>query len=390
MDNTTGERIFGEDDQQGLEQETLFPELNQIPDKIDHPFDPNQIKISRRVVTIGQIASRIEHGEVELAPDFQRRARIWDISRKSKLIESILLRIPLPVFYVAADDRENWRVVDGLQRLTTIYDFIHTESVHSFSLRGLEYLSALEGTTFTQLPRSIKRRIDETELNINVIESGTPDEVMFNVFKRINTGGITLNGQEIRHALNPGPARGFLLSLVESEEFRRATDDSVRDDRMGARELALRFCAFSMTSPESYYGGDLDGFLNDAMKRLNDMSNSERQALRNRFRLAMTRAEEVFGNDAFRKRYTMTAPRTPINRALFEAWSVRLAELSEGDFWNLRSKSSMLRDEFSMALMDNYEFERSVSVATGSRARVLLRFNTVQKLIKEVLDAQFD
>lgn len=387
MDNTTGEGIFGEGDQQGLEQESLFPELLEPPEKIDRPFDPHQIKISRRVVTVGQIASRIEHGEVELAPDFQRRARIWDLSRKSKLIESILLRIPLPVFYVAADEKENWRVVDGLQRLTTIYDFIHTETIYSFALRGLEYLSAYEGVTYLHLPRSIKRRIDETELNINVIESGTPDEVMFNVFKRINTGGITLNGQEIRHALNPGPAREFLSSLADSSEFKEATDYSVRDDRMGARELALRFTAFWLTRPESYYGGDLDGFLNEAMKRLNRMSEQERLDLKSSFLASMQRADEIFGSDAFRKRYSATSPRTPINRALFEAWSVCLAKLDSADFLRLKEKSTDLKENFSIELIDNYEFERSISVATGSRAKVLLRFGTVEKLIQEAINA---
>jgi hypothetical protein len=387
VDTTTGERIFEGDDQQGLEQESLFPELTDLPEKIDRPFDPHQIKISRRVVTIGQITSRIEHGEVELAPDFQRRARIWDITRKSKLIESILLRIPLPVFYVAADDVENWRVVDGLQRLTTIYDFIHTESVHSFSLYGLEYLHVFQGATYVNLPRSIKRRIDETELNINVIESGTPDEVMFNVFKRINTGGITLNGQEIRHALNPGPARAFLLQLAESEEFKRATDESVRDDRMGARELALRFAAFSITPPEHYVGSDLDGFLNEAMKALNKMAAGERQTLQNRFKTAMVRAETLFGNDAFRKRYVQNASRTPINRALFEAWSVCLAELTDEEFDELAIKQEYVKAVFMDELMDNYEFERSVSAATGGRARVVLRFSTVRRIIRSALDA---
>ena len=387
MDDVTKTGIGQSEDLQGLEQESLFPELTNLPETIDRPFDPNQIKISRRVVTVGQITTRIEHNEVELAPDFQRRARIWDIARKSKLIESILLRIPLPVFYVAADEHENWRVVDGLQRLTTIYDFIHTESIHSFALRGLEYLSAFEGTTFIHLPRAIKRRIDETELNINVIESGTPDEVMFNVFKRINTGGIILNGQEIRHALNPGPARQFLSGLADSEEFKRATDYSVRDDRMGARVLALRFAAFSITPPEQYIESDLDGFLNEAMKKLNLMSASDREALQERFHRAMVRAEAIFGNDAFRKRFVDSASRTPINRALFETWSVCLADLSEEEFRVLHARSSDLRSQFSGELMDNYDFERSVSVATGSRGRVALRFATIKRIIRSTLDA---
>lgn len=374
-------------DEQGLEEERPLANIAELPEIIDRPFDPLQIKISRRVVPVGLIVNRIEYGEIELAPDFQRRARIWDIVRKSKLIESILLRIPLPVFYVAADETENWRVVDGLQRLTTIYDFVHTDTEHSFVLRGLEYLRPYEGASYDKLPRSIKRRIDETELNINVIESGTPDEVMFNVFKRINTGGITLNGQEIRHALNPGPARSFLTSLADSQEFITATSGSVSDQRMGARELALRFIAFTLTKYIEYSEGDLDGFLNDAMKKLNRLTDEERGSLANDFKRGMLRAHKLFGSDAFRKRFTVDAYRTPINRALFEAWSVPLSRLDEREFAKLESNAERIRDNFRQKLNESSAFLASISVSTGSKARVVERFFTVEQLIQEVTGA---
>ena len=136
-----------------------------------------------------------------LRPDFQRLAGIWDNTRKSRLIESLLLRIPIPVFYVAADENEIWSVVDGVQRISTIYDYV----TDKFRLSRLEYLKKLEGALYTGLPRQMQRRINETQFVVNVIEPGTPPEVMFNIFRRINTGGMALNGQEIRHALHAGP-----------------------------------------------------------------------------------------------------------------------------------------------------------------------------------------
>lgn len=374
------------DDDDGVELESQVVSGDDLPEQIERPFDPQQIKISRRVVPIDLIVRRIGFDEIELAPDFQRRARIWDVGRKSRLIESILLRIPLPVFYVAADRNENWRVVDGLQRLTTIFDFMNTESKNSFNLRGLEYLHPYENASFNNLPRSIKRRIEETELNINVIESGTPDEVMFNIFKRINTGGISLNGQEIRHALNPGPARRFLLDLASSEEFVAATDGSVSDSRMGARELVLRFSAFYMTPYGQYGNSDLDGFLNAAMKRLNEIPESDRWHIANNFRLSMIRARSLFGNDAFRKRTSAKSTRSLINRALFEAWSVPLANLSESAFGTLLSRSSDLMEMFSRELRDSQAFMSSISVATGTRSRVIERFATVENIIFRALN----
>ena len=183
----------------GLEEEKDDDSID-----IRRPFNPEHIKVRTVHRVVELITSRIAHGEIELAPDFQRMAGVWDDKRKSRLIESLLLRIPIPVFYVAADKDDRWSVVDGLQRTSTIYDFIEDK----FSLRRLEYLTKLNGQTFSNLPRPMQRRIRETELIINVIEPGTPQEVMFNIFRRINTGGVTLNGQEIRNALHPGPIRG--------------------------------------------------------------------------------------------------------------------------------------------------------------------------------------
>jgi len=222
----------------GFEEERPDPSQGIIQN--ERPFDPDKLKVVRETKTISLLCTRIDHEEIDLAPDFQRRARIWKLDRQGRLIESILLRIPLPVFYVASDLRDVWSVVDGLQRMTTIHDFVKDK----FPLRGLEYLVQFEKAKFSELPRNMQRRIEETELVINVIQPGIPEEVMFNIFNRINTGGLKLNYQEIRHALNKGPVRDFLLDLILTEEFKTATSESVSDDRMSARECALRFSAF--------------------------------------------------------------------------------------------------------------------------------------------------
>ena len=219
----------------GVEEEEVDDNL-----ELTHPFDPNKIRVTTEPKTIDLLFRRIDHGEIDLAPDFQRRARLWKPHRKGQLIESILLRIPLPVFYIAATEDDLWSVVDGLQRLTTIHDFMSD----AFSLTGLEYLNKFEGLRFSMLPRSMQRRIEETSLVLNIIQPGTPDEVMINIFKRLNTGGVPLNGQEIRNALYKGPVRKFLAAMVESPTFQRATDGRVSDVRMDAQECILRFSAF--------------------------------------------------------------------------------------------------------------------------------------------------
>src|SRR5262249_16413855 len=145
--------VLEDEDQVGVEAEREDVSL-----AIRRPFDPEKIKVRTEPAIVGQLIKRIKHNEVDLAPDFQRLAGIWNLTRQSRLIESLLLRIPLPVFYVAADQKENWSVVDGLQRMTTINNFVNNR----FRLSGLEYLTQFNDRDFDGLPRSMQRRIDET------------------------------------------------------------------------------------------------------------------------------------------------------------------------------------------------------------------------------------
>ena len=234
----------------GVEPERDDPEAGAV----ERPFDPARIKIHTVQAVVGQLMTRIEHDEIDLAPDFQRLSGIWNPERKSRLIESLLLRIPIPVFYVAADEDEKWAVVDGVQRLSTIRDYV----TGKFPLTRLEYRGELDGLRYDDLPRAMQRRISETQFVVNVIEPGTPPEVMFNIFRRINTGGIPLNGQEIRHALNPGPVREYLKTLARSTEFVYATNSSIKPNRMTDRECVLR-CRPRRVSSETTHSASATG-----------------------------------------------------------------------------------------------------------------------------------
>ena len=285
----------------GVETERDDPEAGAV----ERPFDPARIKIHTVPAVVGQLMSRIEHGEIDLAPDFQRLSGIWNAERKSRLIESLLLRIPIPVFYVAADEEENWAVVDGVQRLSTIRDYV----TGKFPLTRLEYRGELDGQRYDDLPRAMQRRIGETQFVVNVIEPGTPPEVMFNIFRRINTGGMPLNGQEIRHALNPDPIREYFKTLARSTQFVYATNGSIKPNRMADRECVLRFLAFHMEPWERYAADSLDSHLENTMKAINAMEPDRREALAADFRKAMAAAARIFGDDAFRKRFRADAGR---------------------------------------------------------------------------------
>lgn len=368
-------REEGETEGDGVERETL--EAGDET-RIEQPFDPTQIRIATREPSVDIVMERIRRGEIDLAPDFQRSDDIWSRPTQSRLIESILLRIPLPVFYMAADPDDNWQVVDGLQRLGTLRNFIINKRLR---LRGLEYLSQFDGHGYDQLPRPMQRRITETQLSCHVIEPGTPPEVMFNVFKRINTEGKPLVGQEIRHALNPGPARDLLRELAASEEFLRATDGSVKPGRMADRECVLRVLAFRALGDDSY-GGKLDDFLTNAMKHLN-RAPALHPSLRVDFRRAMSLAWDLFGKEAFRKpnRPGYKRWRSPVNKPLFESLGVALAEVPEERVGGLMGRKGEVAADL-RALMDDAEFFESISVGTQTTRQVKIRFGRMRELVQ--------
>lgn len=354
-------------------------------ENITEPFDPALIRVETKSMSIDLLLSRIQHGEIDLAPDFQRQGGIWSLGAKSRLIESILIRIPLPAFYMDATDEDRWIVVDGLQRLTTLKEFAVDRSI---KLTGLEFLTQLEGKIYDELPRNFQRRIQETQVTVYLIEKGTPPEVKFNIFRRINTGGLPLSAQEIRHALNQGKVTNFLKNLASCQEFRQATTGSVPRERMADREFVLRFLAFKLTPYTEYDSKEFDSFLSDTMAEINKMTDEELKELERQFRRAMNAAFDIFERDAFRKRYKPSGGRYPINKALFESWSVNLSQLSDEQLNQLSERRDFVRDKF-IELMnnrrDNPYFDTAISQGTGDIAKVKRRFGAIEQLIKEVL-----
>jgi len=352
---------------------------------IHEPFDPTKIKVDTRPMTIDLVLKRIKYGEIILNPDFQRRADIWTEKAQSLLIESILIRIPLPAFYMDATNEDGWLVIDGLQRLSTLKNFVLEQKADKkLRLTGLEFLTNLEHKTYEELPRNYQRRIDETILNIYLIEKGTPPEVKFNIFRRINTLGEPLSPQELRHALNPGKATKFLDRLAKSQEFIELTDLSEkRKQRMDDHEFVLGFVAFTLTPYQKYpTRKGRDYFLNEAMIKINKIDKSQEKKIENKFKYAMKAASEIFGDSAFRKISNKTKKKYPINKALFEAWSVILSQLNSQQVKILEDRHIILKNRFIEYMEKDKDFLDSVSQAAN---KVEVRFVTIEKIVQEVL-----
>jgi len=250
-----------------------------------------------------------------------------------------------------ASDDSKWIVVDGLQRLTAIRRFVIDQDL---VLSGLEFLTDYNGSKFDDLPRGLQRRIEEADIVVYQIQPGTPRRVKFDIFRRINTGGEPLSAQEIRHALNQGKVTQFLAKMATSNEFKRATANGVSSKRMDDRECVVRFLAFCLSPADEYKVDNFDSFLNDAMAEVNKMTDEGMEKLGKRFLRSMNAARKLFGRDAFRKRYSKGAGRHPINKALFEAWSVNLDRLKDQEIDKLITYKDELNDLFIKSMNDSF------------------------------------
>ena len=349
---------------------------------ISRPFEPSLVDISMKPLTIDSIIKRLTHREIDLNTFFQRRAGIWDFTQKSRLIESILIRLPLPAFYFDASNDDKWLVVDGLQRLSVLEDFVVNKKL---TLKNLEYLTQFEGFKYDDLPRSMQRRIEEAEIIAYIINPKTPSNVKFSIFKRINTGGVVLTSQEIRNAIYQGKSTQLLKRLSKSNNFLQTTNHSINDERLGAQEIILRFLAF-YEIPYKTYKGNLNELLNIQMERLNESDQENLNQLEQYFNTAMERAYILFGDNAFRKQVISSKKKSPINRSLFEVWSVVLAKLSDNHFEQLKKQKKQLNRQF-ISLLNDTEFEEAITRGTNSPKRVKYRFEKIEQLVREFIDA---
>lgn len=351
------------------------------------PYDPELIRVDPKTFSLRQVLDMIDDGDLELAPDFQR-LKVWTQIQKSRLIESVLLRIPLPAFYFSSDNTGKLQVVDGLQRLSTIHDFVRGGRARDafFPLVGLEYLQELLGDkTFTEVESPLwTRRINHTQIVAHVIDPQTPYRVKFDIFRRINTGGSPLNAQEIRHCLSEQKSRGFLKHLTGMDSFQRATNWAVYNNvRMADREVVLRFCAFRAFPGQSRYNDyeTIDEFLNSATQHLDEAPEAVLERIASEFDTSMRNAYELFGRHAFRKWPLGDDRLCPFNRALFDALSVRLADY---ELTSLEPRAATIVASLRSLMAMSPDFIDSISASTGDIRRVRIRFAAVDQLLREI------
>jgi hypothetical protein len=337
----------------------------------DYPIDTMLIRNENR--TVHDVLRRIEKGSFVMDPDFQR-AFIWPPDKQSKLIESVLMRIPLPVFYLAEDENGRMVVVDGLQRLTTFQRFVNGQLQ-----LDLPDQAELKGKRFRDISPKLQNRIEDCNLILYVIDAKVPERARLDIFERVN-GGVALTRQQMRNCLYMGSATRFLKEEASTDLFLQATGESLNASTMRDREFVNRFCAFQLLAVEEYKG-DMDDFLARSLRKMNALGDAAIGKLSAQFRVGLMNNFKVFGRHAFRKNSPEQANRSIINASLWDVMSTIFSQYSE---IVVEARAGKIRSAF-YVLTEDSEFNNAITYGPNDVKKVRYRFMAAKQTFQEVL-----
>ena len=344
-----------------------------------YPLEAVFVRTDQR--TAGEVVKRIRSGRYDLNPDFQRDF-VWPIEKQSRLVESCIMRIPLPVFYVAEAHDGRIIVVDGLQRLSTFDRYINNEFKLTFPKSEDLPPHPLEGKRFRGLDLKLQERIEDTQLTLYILDAKAPERAKLDIFERVNSGA-PLTRQQMRNCLYNGRSTVWLKEVASTPLFIEATGESLDAKRMRDREAINRFCAFSIIGWPQYKSGDMDSFLAEALDRMNKMTDYELAELRAGLERSLRINFSLFGRHAFRKSLIgeTSGDRSVLNIALLDVCSVVLASVDEG--W-VQERSDTIKGVI-RELLGREDFSHAITYSTNSRKQVHKRFSEMEKAVAEAL-----
>ena len=340
----------------------------------DYPLDTPMIRNENR--TVRDVLHRIGQERFVMEPDFQRDF-IWDEGKQSKFIESVLMRIPLPVFYLAEDKEGRMVVVDGLQRLSTFKRYVDGR----MKLR-LKDRPELNGKSFAELSPRLQNRIEDCNLTLYIIDANVPERARLDIFDRVNSG-VALTRQQMRNSLYMGQATKFLKEEARKKTFLDATGKSLRSSTMRDREFINRFCAFHLLTVDKYHG-EMDDFLAETLINMNALEQGDLSELSRQFQTGLENNRIVFGEHAFRKHKAGQEGRSVINASL---WDVMTTGLSRIESNVAAERSDNLRAAF-YKLMQDGDFMAAITIGTNDTRKVQYRFKATHNMFQEVFGAR--
>lgn len=323
-------------------------------------------------ITVKQLIDMVADGQIHVAPDYQRHF-VWDETRQSNLIESIFLGIPIPSLFMATNEDASWEVIDGLQRITTLVNFTQPifrkiaddVSTGILKIGGLEKIKSLNGSVFKALPETLRLNFLTRPIRITVLNDLSDFQVRFDLFERLNTGGIVLHEQEIRNCVFQGKFNNFVKECAKDPRLDVLVRRTDKRGRGNQEELVLKFFAYYECRDEFQHS--VKGFLNSYMKKKTGNFKNETK-LAEIFDKSLSLMVEALPGGVVRRERSNTTP-----LVLFEAVSVGVADaLKLGG----NIDKNALRH-----ILDNEELKKVTTGATNSNPKLLRRIQIVREAI---------
>jgi hypothetical protein len=338
---------------------------------VDYPRSERTIHTQGYDLSLNTLKEQWDDGTLVL-PDFQREY-VWDTAKASRLVESLLLNIPIPPIFLAETESAQYEIVDGHQRVYSIVRFLDNQ----FALTGLRISSEFKGLRFHKLPDREQRFLKTRVIRAIVISADSTPTMKFEVFERLNTGGLALNAQEIRNAIYAGGLNNLLKELEGSAALRECLGSQKPRKRMVDRELVLRFLAFRDQLDE--YRPPLVRFLNDYMLEHRNPADKWSAVRAERFLRATSVVASVLGTSAFRPidRHGVPTDRL-VNRAIFDAEMLVFSVVDPTDAMEARDRLHEAIGE----LFDTERFTDTIRQATGNRTRTIDRIRLLAAAVE--------
>lgn len=348
------------------------------------------IKVSKAFYSVYELKRKFDRKDkgIVLDSSFQRD-EVWKLLQKSELIESVLMGLPLPIFYFNEDKKGRLVVVDGRQRLTAIFEFIDGK----YKLGELKIMSKFSRKKFGDLDEIDKQRIEDYQLYAHLIQPPTPDRIKFDIFDRVNRGGTQLNKQEMRNALYQGQSTLMLNRLKDLPEFKKATEYSFdRDTRMKNRYILLRFLAFYLYFNDMLtvivngkrklyeYKGDIDEMLGLAMEYFNSQDDDEIASYETLTLNALKNVNFYIPTNAFRLTEVVDGKlkRYPININIFETIMYAMTALPQ----EKETIKEYIHDSIK-EMKESEAFRDSIYNHRDSNLKVEVRHDLIMDIVKE-------
>jgi hypothetical protein len=355
--------------------------------------DDRKIFTHKAEPTVEHLHKQMKRGRLNLQPDFQRQF-VWDKAKASSLIESLLLDVPLPIVYLAEDSDSTLMVIDGQQRLSSLFSFIDGcfPDGRRFGLVGLKILRDLNQKTFAEISEKHQDKLESSPLSVIIVKKESDPELKFEIFERLNTGSVKLNDQELRNCIYRGKYLDLLKELSKDPDYQYIMGFKGLDKRMKDVEYVLRFAAFYHQTYLKYLGGmTMSNFLNNEMQMYQDISDVDEEDLIGKFRKAVQINKSLFGNRSFRKikRGEPGSPdatwknTTVVNASLYDTLMVGLLHLDKNMIYR---NLDAIREAVIYLVTEDERFVETIEKWTSAGDQIRKKFAIFNATIDAIVE----